>query len=81
MKSLIQSVTFDEYYFWTSALGDAYTQGINVEFTSKMVFTNTYFPLHQKYNLRKYLENAQLAGSIKGYMNGSLDGKLGYIIF
>ena len=33
--SLIQSATFDEFYFWTAALGDAYPQGIKEEYTSK----------------------------------------------
>ena len=46
--SLIQSATFDEFYFWTAALGDAYPKGINVEYTSKREFSNNYDPVHKK---------------------------------
>ena len=79
--SLIQSATFDEFYFWTAALGDAYPKGINVEYTSKREFSNNYDPVHKKYNLRKVVEKDALAGYIKGYENGSADGKLGGILY
>ena len=79
--SLIQSVTFDEYYFWTAALGDAYPEGINVQYTSKREFSTEYDPIHKKYNKRIYTENEKLAGKIKGYRNGSADGKLGGILY
>ena len=79
--SLIQSATFDEFYFWTAALGDAYPQGISVEYTSKDEFSNSYDPINKKYNLRKYAQFKNLAGSIKGYGNGSADGKLGGILY
>ena len=42
--SLIQSATFDEYYFWTSALSDVFPEGIKVEYTSKRDFSNSYDP-------------------------------------
>ena len=79
--SLIQSATFDEYYFWTAALGDAYPQGINVEYTSKTGFSNDYDLIQKKYNVRQYSTTSSLAGSIKGYGNGSADGKLGGILY
>ena len=79
--SLIQSVTFDEYYFWTAALGDAYPEGIKIEYTSKRDFSNSYDPINKKYNLKDYAQNDSLAGNIKGYHNGSADGKLGGILY
>ena len=79
--SLIQSVTFDEYYFWTAALGDAYPEGINIEYTSKREFKNTYDPVNEKYNLRFYKEIDYLAGYIKGNNLGTANGKLGGIIY
>ena len=79
--SLVQSVTFDDFYFWTAALGDAYPEGIKVEYTSKSEFSNEYDPIHKKYNLRISKGNDKLAGSIKGYHNGSADGKLGGILY
>ena len=79
--SLIQSATFDDFYFWTAALGDAYPQGINVEYTSKREFTSSYDPINKKYNKRKSAEFETLAGSIKGHQNGSADGKLGGILY
>ena len=79
--SLIQSATFDEYYFWTAALGDAYPQGINVEYTSKSEFSNDYDPIHKKYNSRISASDSSLAGSIKGYSKGLADGKLGGILY
>ena len=55
--SLIQSVTFDEYYFWSSALSDVNPEGINVEYTSKTDFTNNYDPIKkniiQEYHQKK----------------------------
>ena len=50
--SLIQSLTFDEYYFWTAALGDGFPEGINIEYTSKRDFKDPYDPVNKKYNLR-----------------------------
>ena len=79
--SLIQSATFDEFFFWTAALGDAYPQGINVQYTSKIDFSSIYDKINKKYNLRIYYQNSNLAGDIKGYLNGSADGKLGGIIY
>ena len=32
--SLIQSATFDDNYFWTATLSDAYPNGIKVEYIS-----------------------------------------------
>ena len=79
--SLIQSVTFDEYYFWTAALGDAYPEGINIEYTSKRNFTNSYDPINKKYNLRYNKEIDNLAGYIKGNQRGTANGKLGGILY
>jgi len=79
--SLIQSATFDEYYFWTAALSDAYPEGIKIEYTSKRDFSSTYDPINKKYNLRIYQENDNLAGYIKGYHSGPADGKLGGILY
>jgi hypothetical protein len=52
IHSLIQSVNFDEYYFWTASLGDGFPEGINVQYTSKTDFTNEYDPINKKYNQR-----------------------------
>lgn len=79
--SLIQSATHDDFYFWSAALGDAYPQGIKVEYTSLKDFTNSYDPVNKKYNSRENGSNDSLAGNIKGYLNGSADGKLGGIMY
>ena len=79
--SLIQSATFDDNYFWTAALSDAYPEGIKVEYTSKKNFTSEYDPVNKKYNLRIAEANNVLAGYIKGYKNGRADGKLGGILY
>ena len=79
--SLIQSVTFDENYFWTTALSDAYPEGISVEYTSKKDFTSEYDPVNKKYNSRVSGSNSDLAGYIKGYHSGPADGKLGGILY
>ena len=50
--SLIQSITFDDYYFWTAALSDAYLEGIKVEYTSKRNFneySQYYDPINKNY--------------------------------
>jgi len=52
-----------------------------VEYTSKREFTSSYDPINKKYNKRKSAEFETLAGSIKGYQNGSADGKLGGILY
>ena len=82
--SLIQSVTFDENYFWTAALSDAYPMGIKVEYTSKRDLNKnigSYDSINKKYNLRIYGTNDSLAGYIRGYKNGRADGKLGGILY
>ena len=79
--SLIQSITFDEYCFWTASLSDAYPFGIKVEYTSKRDFSNSYDSKNKKYNLRVYSGNDNLAGNIKGFKNDSADGKLGGILY
>ena len=79
--SLIQSATFDNNYFWTAALSDAYPEGINVEYTSKREFTSSYDSVNKKYNERYSIENDDLAGYIKGYHTGPADGKLGGILY
>ena len=79
--SLIQSATFDENYFWTAALSDAYPEGIKVEYTSKKNFTSEYDPVNKKYNSRLTGSNTALAGYIKGYHTGPADGKLGGILY
>ena len=40
--SLIQSVTYDDNYFWTATLSDGYPQGIRVQYISKREFQNNY---------------------------------------
>jgi len=79
--SLIQSATFDENYFWTAALSDAYPEGIKVEYTSKKNFTSDFDPVNKKYNSRIVGSNTALAGYIKGYHSGPADGKLGGILY
>ena len=79
--SLIQSVTFNDDYFFSAALSDAYPKGISVEYTSKKEITNSYDSVNKKYNSRQNSKNTQLAGTITGYENGSADGKLGGIIY
>ena len=83
--SLIQSGTFDEYYFWTAALGDASPEGILAIYTSKADIHNDnayyYDPINKKYNLRYFGQYSNLAGYIKGDRNGHADGKLGGILY
>ena len=83
--SLIQSGTFDEYYFWTAALGDGNPEGILVAYTSKSDILNDnnyyYDPINKKYNQRYFGEYKNLAGYIKGDRNGHADGKLGGILY
>ena len=82
--SLIQTGTFDEYNFCTASLSDGNPEGIKVIFTSKTDFKKEeqdYDPILKKYNSRAYYHNSSLAGSIKGYGNGSADGRLGGLIY
>ena len=79
--SLIQSVTYNNDYFFTAALSDAYPQGIKVQHTSKKEFYSSYDPVNKKKNTRLNGANSTLAGKITGYQNGSADGKLGGLIF
>ena len=83
--SLIQSGTFDEYYFWTAALGDGNPEGILVAYTSKSDIHNDnnyyYDPINKKYNQRYFGVYKNLAGYIKGDRNGHADGKLGGILY
>ena len=79
--SLVQSATFDDNYFWSAALGDAYPEGIKVEYTSKRELSTEYDVIAKKYNSRVHSENNNLAGSIKGYHNGKADGRLGGILY
>ena len=79
--SLIQSACFDENYFWSATLSDAYPNGIRVEYTSKKEFSNSYDAVAKKYNSRKAYYNDTLAGTIKVYTIGWADGKLGSILY
>ena len=79
--SLIQSATFDNNYFWTAALSDAYPEGIKVEYTSKTELTSSFDAVNQKYNSILSGSTDQLAGYIKGYHTGPSDGKLGGILY
>ena len=79
--SLIQSATFDENYFWSATLSDAYPQGIRVEYTSKREFLNNYDAVAKKNNIRVNDQDDSLAGIIKGYYYGWADGKLGAILY
>jgi len=79
--SLIQSATFDENYFWSATLSDAYPQGIRVEYTSKREFLNNYDAVAKKNNIRVNGQDDSLAGIIKGYYYGWADGKLGAILY
>jgi hypothetical protein len=49
--SLIQSATYNDNYFLSAALSDAYPCGINVEYTSKKEFTKEYDPINKKYKI------------------------------
>ena len=79
--SLVQSATFDEFYFVTAVLGDAYPEGILVTYTSKTNFSDSYDSINKKYNSRIYKSTAALTTYIKGYMNGNSDGMLGGIVY
>ena len=79
--SLIQLASFNEHYFWKAALGDAYPQEIKVEYTSKTDFFDSYDSVNKKYNSRKNGEIDTLEEDIKGYLNGSADGKLRGMIY
>ena len=78
---MIQSATFDDDYFWTASLSDAFPQGIRVNYISKRNFQNNYDAVAKKNNLRVNGANSSLAGSIKGYSNGWADGKLGGLLY
>ena len=79
--ALIQSATFDDNYYWTATLSDAYPQGIRVQYTSKRDFQNNYDAVAKKNNLRANGVNNNLAGTIKGYSNGWADGRLGGLLY
>ena len=79
--ALIQSATFDDNYFWTATLSDAYPQGIRVQYISKRDFQNNYDAVEKKNNLRVNGANSNLAGTIKGYSNGWADGRLGGLLY
>ena len=79
--SLIQSATTDNNYLWTASLSDGNPMGIKVTYTSLHHFSTTIDPVNKKNNLREFVENDNLAGIIKGYMNGTADGKLGGILY
>ena len=79
--ALIQSATFDDNYFWTATLSDAYPQGIRVQYISKRDFQNNYDAVAKKNNLRVNGANSDLAGTIKGYSNGWADGRLGGLLY
>ena len=79
--ALIQSSTFDDNYFWTATLSDAYPQGIRVQYISKRDFQNNYDAVAKKNNLRVNGANSDLAGYIKGYSNGWADGRLGGLLY
>ena len=78
--SLIQSVTFDDLYFWTAALSDSYPEIINIEYISKNDFSTSYDPINQKYNTRVSVENEILAGYITSYHSKAVI-KLGGIVY
>ena len=79
--SLIQSVTFDNDYFWEATLSDAYPNGIRVTYVSKTEFTNNFDGVNNKNNIRVKGATDELAGYIKGYQIGWADGKLGSILY
>ena len=79
--SLIQSLTFDDNYYWTATLSDGFPQGIRVQYISKRDFQNNYDAVFKKHNLRICGANSDLGGYIKGYSIGWADGKLGAILY
>ena len=79
--SLIQSVYITDLYFCTASLSDGNPMGIKITYTSLHHFSSTNDPVNKKNNQRKYVENDNLAGIIKGYMNGTADGKLGGLLY
>ena len=79
--SLIQSATYNNEYFISAALSDAYPLGIKVEYTSKKEFSKYYDPVNQKYNQRVFGEIDSLAGKITGNQRGNADGRLGGILY
>lgn len=79
--SLIQSVTYNDDYFLSAALSDAYPQGIKVQHTSKKDFLSYYDPVNKKKNSRVIGANSTLAGKITGNQRGNADGKLGGLLY
>ena len=79
--SLIQSVDINDVYFCTASLSDGHPMGIKITYTSLHHHSTDTDPVNKKYNQRKYIENDNLAGIIKGYMNGTADGKLGGLLY
>ena len=79
--SLIQSAASDKIYLWTASLSDGHPMGIKITYTSEHFFSNTNDPINKKKNQREYVENDDLVGTIKGYMNGTVEGKLGGLLY
>ena len=79
--SLIQSVAINNLHFWTASLSDRYPMGIKITYTSLHHFSKTNDPINKKNNLREYVENDDIVGIIKGYMNGTADGRLGGLLY
>ena len=77
--SLISSVTFDEYYFYTATLSDNNKEGIKIIATSKRDFQDTYDPINKKYKFRKFKKI--YSEYIEGNRGGIAYGKLGGILY
>lgn len=83
--SLISSVIFDEYYFYTASLTDNNdTEGINIYSTSKRDFKvgyNSYDPINKRYNHRNFTNINVLTEYIEGNRFGLAYGRLGGILY
>ena len=71
--SLIQSATFDNDYFWTATLSDAYPEGIKVIYTSKKHFTKQYDSINKKYSYTKYNQTTYCKNRFFIHINTSIN--------
>ena len=80
--SLLQSVTFDENYFWSATLGDDSLRSVSASYTSKAnIRKDVYDPINKKYNYRVFGWIVKFTAIIKGDNLGHTDGKLGRILY
>ena len=78
--TLLQSATFDDYFFVTAALSDP---GLDVFYTSKTEYDMIwgYDAVEKRFNQRKHYLLKNLQGKMTGNGDGSTDARLGGILY